>query len=69
MVVARTCRSLSFYCLLLSCNPCPLKMTLTSLSTRGSAPPPLLLVVEVAWARRDLLMVGEMVEARTVGYV
>jgi hypothetical protein len=33
-------RSLSFCCLLFSCNPCPPKMTLTSLSTRGKAPPP-----------------------------
>jgi hypothetical protein len=33
-------RSLSFCCLLFSCDPCPPKMTLTSLSTRGKAPPP-----------------------------
>jgi hypothetical protein len=31
---------LSFCCLLFSCDPCPSKMTLTSLSTRGNAPPP-----------------------------
>jgi hypothetical protein len=33
-------RSLSFCCLLLSCDLCLPKMTLTSLSTRGKAPPP-----------------------------
>ena len=32
-------RSLSCCCLLFSCDPCPPKMTLTSLSTRGKAPP------------------------------
>jgi hypothetical protein len=33
-------RTLSFCCLLFSCDPCPPKMTLTSLSARGKAPPP-----------------------------
>jgi hypothetical protein len=55
-------RSLSFCCLLFSCDPCPPKMTLTSPLTRGNAPPPRLPaaeVVEVLWV---LLVVGEVVE-------
>jgi hypothetical protein len=40
MVATSIWRLLSFYCLLFSCDPCPLKMMLTSLSTRGKAPPP-----------------------------
>jgi hypothetical protein len=39
VVAARTYRLLSFCYLLFSCDPCPPKMTLTSLSTRGNAPP------------------------------
>jgi hypothetical protein len=41
LVATWTCRSVSFCCLLFSCALCPLKMTLTSLSMRGKAPPPL----------------------------
>jgi hypothetical protein len=59
-------RSLSFWCLLFSCDPCPPKMTLTSPSTRGNASPPPLPVVEATGARQALLMVGEVVEAGTV---
>ena len=40
MVATSIWRSLSFCCLRFSCDPCPPKMTLTSLSTRGKAPPP-----------------------------
>jgi hypothetical protein len=68
VVATRTCRSLSFCCLLFSCDPCPLKMTLTCLSMRGNAPPLPLLVAEAAWARQTLLVVGEVVEAGTVGH-
>jgi hypothetical protein len=68
VVAARTCRSLSFCCLLFSCNPWPPKMMLNSLSTRGNAPPLLLLVAEAAWAQQALLMVGEVVEAGTVAH-
>jgi hypothetical protein len=35
----------------------------------GNAPPPPLLVAEAAWARQTLLVVGEVVEAGTVGRV
>jgi hypothetical protein len=43
-------------------------MTLTSLSTRGKAPPLPLLAVEAAWVHQALLAVGEVVEAGTVGH-
>jgi hypothetical protein len=49
-----------------SCDPCPSKMTLTSPSMRGNAPPPPLPVAEAAGARQALLVVGEVVEAGTV---
>jgi hypothetical protein len=39
-VAIRTCRSVSFSCLLLSWDPWPSNMTLTSLSMCGKAPPP-----------------------------
>jgi hypothetical protein len=69
VVAARTSRSLSFCCLLFSCDLCPPKMMLTSLSMCGNAPPLPLMVVEATWARWALLVVGEVVEAGTVGRV
>jgi hypothetical protein len=42
-------------------------MTLTSLSTRGKAPPLPLPVVEAAWACQALLVAGEAVAAGMVG--
>jgi hypothetical protein len=68
VVATRTCRSLSFCCLLFSYDPCPPKMTLTSLSTCGNAPPLPLLVAKAIWARQALLVVGEVVEAGMVGH-
>jgi hypothetical protein len=68
VVATNTCRSLSFCCLLFSCDPCPPKMTLTSLSTCGNAPPPPFPIAEAAWARQALLVVGEVVEAGMVGH-
>jgi hypothetical protein len=68
VVATSTCRSLSFCYLLFSYDPCPPKMTLTSPSTRGNAPPLPLPVAEAAWARQALLVVGEVVEARMVDH-
>jgi hypothetical protein len=68
VVATSICRLLSFYSLLFSCDPCPLKMTLTSPSTRGNAPPLPFPVAEATGARQALLMVGEVVEAGTVDH-
>jgi hypothetical protein len=66
-VATRTCRSLSFCCLLFSCAPWPPNMTLTSLSMHGKGPPLPLPAVEAAWAHLALLEAGEVVVAGTVG--
>jgi hypothetical protein len=60
-------RSLSFCCLLFSCDPCPPKMTLTSLSTRGKAPPPPA-TAGVFVVLLVLLVAGEEVEVGKVGH-
>jgi hypothetical protein len=66
VVATNICRSLSFCCLLFSCDPCPPKMTLTSLSTRGKAPSPPPPVVGVV-AVLVLAAAEEEVEAGKVG--
>jgi hypothetical protein len=69
VVATNIWRSLSFCCLLFSCDPCPPKMTLTSLSTRGRLhllPPPPAGVVVVLLV---LPAVEEEVEVGRVGRV
>jgi hypothetical protein len=68
LVATRTCQSVSFCCLLLSCVPYPPKMTLTSLSMRGKAPPP---PPPYCWGwpgSGGSLVVGEVVAVGTVGH-
>jgi hypothetical protein len=67
VVATNIWRSLSFCCLLFSCDPCPQKMTLTSLSTRGKAPPPP--VAEVVAVLLVLPAAEEEVEVGRAGRV
>jgi hypothetical protein len=59
-------QSLSFCCLRFSCDPCPPKMTLTSLSTRGKAPPP---PSSCCWVVAVLLVLPAAEEEVEVGRV
>jgi hypothetical protein len=68
LVATRTCRSVSFCCLLFSWALWPPKMALTSLLMRGKAPPPPCLAVAVSPDRWVLLTVGRAVVAGTVDH-
>jgi hypothetical protein len=68
VVATSILRSLSFCCLLFSCDLCSPKMTLTSLSTRAKAPPPLVAgvvaVLLVLPAAEEEVEVGRVGRAR-----
>jgi hypothetical protein len=67
VVATSICRSLSFCCRLLSCDPCPSKMTLNPRRRAGMLYLLLLSVVEVVEVLQVLLEVGAVAAVETVG--